>query len=155
MGILTSQIATQLRAVHSGNGWSATGLKQHVEGLTLSQATTQVHSANSIATLVQHTHYYLVVSINYLRTGKLEGKDALSFDLPPLHNQQDWNTFIEKVFAAAEELATLVEQLPDERLSDTFGDEKYGTYFRNIEGIIEHLYYHIGQISILRKSLPN
>jgi hypothetical protein len=34
-----------------------------------------------------------------------------------------------------------------------FIDEKYGTFLRNIEGVIEHSYYHLGQISLIRKMI--
>ena len=34
-----------------------------------------------------------------------------------------------------------------------FIDGKYGSYLRNIEGIIEHSYYHLGQISLIRKMI--
>ena len=29
--------------------------------------------------------------------------------------------------------------------------EKYGNYFRNLTGIIEHLHYHLGQIVLIKK----
>ena len=40
-----------------------------------------------------------------------------------------------------------------EKLEDVFFDEKYGTYLRNIEGMIEHCYYHLGQVSLIRKMI--
>ncbi|HMQ69795.1 MAG TPA: hypothetical protein PKA90_12460 [Ignavibacteria bacterium] len=36
-------------------------------------------------------------------------------------------------------------------LEQTFADKKYGTYLRNTEGFFEHSYYHLGQISLIRK----
>ncbi len=151
MGVLTSNIARQLRAVHTGGSWTTTSLQQMLEGLTFEQACQQNDHSNNIATLVYHTHYYVAVAVHYFETGKLEGKDALSFNLPPLNGQNDWEAFLAHVFHTAERLAVLIEELPDERLTAVFSDEKYGTYFRNLEGTIEHLYYHLGQISILRK----
>ena len=41
--------------------------------------------------------------------------------------------------------------MPDTKLEEPFVDEKYGTYLRNIEAVIEHSYYHLGQISLIRK----
>jgi len=41
--------------------------------------------------------------------------------------------------------------MPDEKLAEGFVDEKYGNYFRNIHAMIEHSYYHLGQIVILKK----
>jgi len=47
----------------------------------------------------------------------------------------------------------LIEQLPETKLGETFSDEKYGTYYRNLHGIIEHNHYHVGQIVIIKKLL--
>lgn len=41
--------------------------------------------------------------------------------------------------------------MPDQKLEEVFVEEKYGTYLRNIEGVIEHSYYHLGQISLIKK----
>ena len=41
--------------------------------------------------------------------------------------------------------------MPEEELSQGFVDEKYGTYSRNIDGMIEHSYYHLGQIVLIKK----
>jgi len=43
--------------------------------------------------------------------------------------------------------------MTETQLEETFVDEKYGNYLRNIEGIIEHGYYHLGQISLLKKMI--
>jgi len=42
-------------------------------------------------------------------------------------------------------------RLSDTQLDAVFVKETYGTYRRNIEAIIKHSYYHLGQISLLRK----
>ena len=44
-----------------------------------------------------------------------------------------------------------MEQLPETMLWETFADEKYGNYYRNIHGIIEHTHYHLGQIVLIKK----
>jgi hypothetical protein len=43
--------------------------------------------------------------------------------------------------------------LPESKLAETFSDEKYGNYYRNIHGIIEHTHYHLGQIVLIKKIL--
>jgi len=43
--------------------------------------------------------------------------------------------------------------LPESKLSETFLDEKYGNYYRNIHGIIEHTHYHLAQIVLIKKLL--
>ncbi len=41
--------------------------------------------------------------------------------------------------------------MTNEKLFENFVDEKYGNYYRNIDGIIDHSYYHFGQISLIKK----
>jgi len=41
--------------------------------------------------------------------------------------------------------------MPDKKLNEIFVNEKYGTYLRNIEAVIEHSYYHLGQIVLIKK----
>jgi len=57
------------------------------------------------------------------------------------------------MFSEAEKLAGLIEKFPDEKLDDPFANDKYGTYYRNMAGIIEHTHYHLGQIAIIKKML--
>ena len=38
-------------------------------------------------------------------------------------------------------------------MNEGFVDEKYGTYLRNIDGMIEHAYYHLGQVVLIKKLL--
>jgi len=45
----------------------------------------------------------------------------------------------------------LIEQLPESQLWVTFSQEKYGNYYRNLHGIIEHIHYHLGQIVLIKK----
>lgn len=150
---ISAQIAQQLRQVISGGNWTAVNFKSQLEGINWQQATTAVHGFNTIATLVFHTHYYLDVAGKVLEGGPLEGKDELSFDHPPILNQLDWENFLQQCWEKVEHFAQLVEHLPDDKLWEVFSMEKYGTYYRNLTGIIEHLHYHLGQISLIKKLL--
>lgn len=148
---LSTQLAKHLRDVHFGGNWTTSNLKTHVSDVTWQQATTQVHSFNTIATLVYHTGYYVEVLLDVLNGKPINAKDEYSFKHPPIKSQEDWDTLLEKVWANAETAAHMVEQLPDNILSENFTDAKYGTYYRNISGIIEHLHYHLGQIVLIKK----
>ncbi len=50
-----------------------------------------------------------------------------------------------------EKLAEILEKISEEQLNKDFVDKKYGNYLRNIDGLIEHCYYHLGQIVLLKK----
>ena len=75
----------------------------------------------------------------------------VSFDVPPISNQEDWEKLVAKALSEAESFTSLVEQLPESKLWEPFEDEKYGNYYRNIHGIIEHTHYHLGQIAVIKK----
>jgi hypothetical protein len=148
---LTKQIAKHFREVHFGGNWTWSNLKDNLAGVTWEQATKQVHSFNTIATLVFHVNYFVAAVIPVLKGGVLDAHDKFSFDHPPIHNEADWQAMVSKALREAEELAVLIEQLPDEKLWEHFTEEKYGNYYRNLHGIIEHTHYHLGQISLIKK----
>ncbi len=56
-----------------------------------------------------------------------------------------------KIWANAENLAGLIEQLPENKLWGDFAGEKYGNYYRNLNGVIEHTHHHLVQIVVIKK----
>jgi hypothetical protein len=150
---LPVQIAKHFRDVHFGGNWTSVSLKETLAGITWQQATTKVYSFNTIAVLVYHINYYVSAVLKVLQGGPLTASDKFSFDLPPIQSTEDWEKLLDKLWTDAESFAILVEQLPESKLEETFSDEKYGNYYRNIHGIIEHTHYHLGQIVLLKKIL--
>jgi uncharacterized damage-inducible protein DinB len=149
-------LAKRFREVILNGTWIAnTNYKQQLSGMRWETATAKLASVNTIAVLAQHIHYYISGVLQVLRGGDLTIKDGYSFDFPPVQSQEDWETFLSRFWRDAEEFASLVEQMPDEKLGDVFVDEKYGTYLRNLDGMIEHSYYHLGQIVMLKKLFAN
>jgi len=45
--------------------------------------------------------------------------------------------------------------MTEDKLESPFADGKYGTYQRNIDVMIEHTYYHLGQVILIKKLLEN
>lgn len=148
---LSEQIAKHFRDVHFGGNWTTSNLKDALADVTWQQATTQVYSFNTIATLVFHINYFTDAVLKVLRGGPLDAHDKYSFDHPPIHAQEDWEKLRDKALADAEDLARLVAQLPEHKFREDFEDQKYGNYYRNIHGIIEHTHYHLGQIALIKK----
>jgi hypothetical protein len=148
---LTAQIAKNLRDVHFGGNWTAVNLKENLEGVTWQQATTKVYSLNTIAALVYHMNYYVSADIKVLQGEPLDAKDKYSFDHPPIRSQEDWEKLLDKTWKDAENFAGLIEQMPESKLWEIFTDKKYGNYYENIHGNIEHIHYHLGQIVLIKK----
>lgn len=148
---LTEQIAKHFRQIHFGGNWTSVNLKETLTDIDWQQATMKMYSFNTIATLVYHMNYYVSEVLKVLKGEPLNAHDKFSFDHPLIESQEDWNKLLDKTWADAENFATLIEQLPEDRLWEIFADEKYGNYYRNIHGIIEHTHYHLGQIVLLKK----
>lgn len=150
---VSTQIAKLFRDAYFGENWTAVHLKEQLADVNWQQATTQVFGLNTIAVLVYHIHYYVGAAEKVLRGGSLDASDKYSFDCPPIQSQEDWERLLEKTWADAEAFAGLIEQLPEATLWEDFSDNKYGNYYRNLHGIIEHMHYHLGQIVLIKKIL--
>ncbi len=148
---LNTQIATHIREFYFGDNWTGPNLKEVLAEVTWLQATARVYSFNTIAALVYHMNYYGRVFQKALRGEPLNASDRNSFDLLPIQSQQDWVNLLDKTWAEAEILASQVEQMSESKLCEDFSQGKYGNYYRNIQGIISHNNYHLGQIVMLKK----
>ncbi|MBI5916658.1 MAG: DUF1572 domain-containing protein [Bacteroidetes bacterium] len=150
---LPAQIAKHFRDAHFGENWTDVNLKETLAGVTWQQATAKVYTFNTIAVLVFHTNYYVGAVLKVLQGGPLDAHDKYSFDHPPIQSPEDWEKMLDKTWTDAENFASVVEQMPEHQLWEDFSDNKYGNYYRNIHGIIEHLHYHLGQIVLIKKIL--
>ncbi len=148
---LTAQIARHFREVHFGGNWTSVNLKDSLAGITWQQATTKVDSLNTIAALVYHINYYVSAVLKVLEGGPLDAHDKYSFDLPLIQSDEDWEKLLNKTWTDARNFANLIEQLPESKLESDFSEKKYGSYYRNLHGIIEHSHYHLGQIVLIKK----
>ena len=145
-------LADQYREVYLSGKWVVgTNLKEVIENISWTDATQKIGPHNSIAALVFHLQYYIKGVQQVLDGGSLDIRDKFSFDMQPILNASDWKQLRDSAILAADRFANTLEKLPSEKLADPFVDEKYGTYERNMLGMIEHGYYHLGQIVLLKK----
>ncbi len=153
---IKTKTSNRFREVILDGTWIAnTNFKNELEQLDWKFATTKFQDLNTIAILAQHIHYYIKGIKNVFLGGNLEIKDQYSFDFPEINSQEQWNRFLTTFWTDSEEFARLIDEMHEEKLYDPFVNEKYGTYLRNIDGMIEHSYYHLGQIVLLKKILNN
>ena len=150
----THELAKRFREVIlDGTFIANTNYKHQLVEVNWQVATTNYGSLNTIAALAQHVHYYINGIKTVLQGGNLEIKDKYSFNFPEISSQNEWESFLIRFWNDAEDFALLVEQLPEEKLKAIFVDQKYGNYQRNLDAMIEHSYYHLGQIVLLKKIL--
>ncbi len=148
------KLANRFREVILNGTWIAnTNFKNELSKINWKIAIKKSENLNSIAALAQHIHYYIKGIKNVFLGGRLEISDKYSFDFPEIQSEQEWLNFLVEFWKDSEELALLIETMEETKLNTYFVDEKYGSYYRNIDAMIEHSYYHLGQIVLINKIL--
>lgn len=148
------QIANRFREVILNGTWIAnTNFKDQLTDSSFELANKKIGNLNTIGVLTCHINYYIKGINNVFAGGTLNIKDKYSFDFPEIESQKEWNRILNELWKNAEFFANFIEKLPENKLNEHFGEEKYGTYHRNVNAMIEHSYYHLGQIVLLKKML--
>lgn len=148
----TKQIASRFQEVFLNGKWIAnTNFSEQLSDITWQEATTQINSLNTIGKLTFHINYYVAGLIDFFQKGELTIKDSYSFDIHTIASEKEWKELVNSLIDNAKKFTALVEQMPDEKLNAIFFDSKYGTCQRNIDRLIEHAYYHLAQITLIKK----
>lgn len=148
----SAHLSNRIREVLLDGKWIAnTHFAEATEGIDLAVATKRIGDHNSIATLTFHLNYYLAGILRVMEGGPLDIHDRYSFDMPPLRGEADWQQLRRELLSNAAAMVKHVASMSDAQLREGFVKPEYGTWERNIEGLVEHSYYHLGQISLLRK----
>lgn len=150
---LSQQLAKHFRAVHFGGNWTDVNLKDVLADVTWQEANTKVQNLNTILALSFHVSYFVSGVLEVFNHRPLVIRDKYSYDHPAIQSEEEWTAMRHDIFEYAETLATHIEAIPEKQLWDYFVDKKYGNYFENINGIIEHTHYHLGQISLIKKMI--
>jgi hypothetical protein len=153
MATISAEIARQARECFFGKNWTWVNFQETLSGLNRDVAIRQVHGFNSIATLVYHIGYYFDAQVRVLEGRPLDASDKASFHHPPIDSEAEWQQLVDRLFDTARRWIALVESFDDQKLSETFLEEKYGNWYRNLCGAIEHAHYHLGQIVLIKKMI--
>jgi hypothetical protein len=149
---MNTDLAHRLREVLLDGKWIAhTNFKEQITGIQWEQAIQKFQNLNTIAQLTFHITYYLKGVLQVFEGGDLEIRDRYSFDMPKIQSEADWQHLVTEFVSYAEKYIRHVEKMDARMLQQPFVKETYGTYLRNIEAQIEHSYYHLGQVSLIKK----
>lgn len=149
---MNTDLANRLQEVLLDGKWIAnTNFKEQITSVNWQQATQKVGNLNTIALLTFHINYYLKGLNQVFDGGNLDIKDKFSFDMPEISSENHWNQLVQEFLSNAEKFIQHVKALDEATLNQAFVKAEYGSYQRNIEAQIEHSYYHLGQISLLKK----
>lgn len=147
-------LANRFREPLLNGKWVAfTNFKEQLADITYKQATTKINGLNSIAALTFHIDYYVAGVLQVFNGGTLDIRDKYSFDMPAIESEEDWKRLREQLWIHAEQFAEAVEKMSTNQLNAVFVKEEYGDFRRSIDGMIEHAYYHLGQVVLIKKMI--
>jgi hypothetical protein len=150
---LNKKLAKNTRGFYFGPNNTGPNFHDTLSGVDYELATKKIGDHNSILALTFHIQYYIRGLTDVLEGGPLAIRDKFSYDHPPIASEAEWQAMIAATWKEGEQYAKYIEQLTEEQVFGPFVEEKYGTYYDNLNGIIGHCYYHLGQIGILKKLL--
>ena len=146
------ELAKRFSDVILNNSWVANNsYKNQLTDLPLEVVLFKYQSLHNIAALAQHVHYYIAGILNVFNGGNLDIKDIYSFDFPPINTIEQWHTFLAVFWTDAASFTQKLEEMDENTLNSIFVKKEYGTYHFNINTLIEHSYYHLGQIVLIKK----
>lgn len=149
------ELANHIKTMFHGPNATGVCMKDVLDGVRVEQALQTVANFNSIAKLLFHINYYIEAQLKVLKGGPLDAHDKYSFDMSEITSEVDWQALKDRCFSNAAEMEVAVKNLDDDLLYAPFVLEKYGTYFKNLVGMLEHSHYHLGQMSLLKKMVVN
>jgi uncharacterized damage-inducible protein DinB len=146
------ELAKRFSDVILNNSWVANNsYKNQLTDLPLEVVLFKYQSLHNIAALALHVHYYIAGILNVFNGGNLDIKDIYSFDFPPIHTIEQWHSFLAVFWTDAAAFTQKLEEMDENTLNSIFVKKEYGTYHFNINTLIEHSYYHLGQIVLIKK----
>jgi hypothetical protein len=147
---LTEAIAQHVLEVHEGNNWTEVAIVPTLQDVTWREATTLTPaSPNTIASLLHHlTFWNRVMARRAQGLGTAVGP-ANGFDVPTIQNEADWEALQADNRQSAQELAAAIRSFDEAKLPAAILPT-YGSAYKNLQGAVEHLHYHLGQLVLLK-----
>lgn len=152
---IKSLIAQHVIEAHEGGNWTSNSVKETLEDVSISAATrVTAASQNTIAALLHHLSYWNRVMIQRIEGRAVEIPDSNGFDVPPVTTEQEWKALQEDNIKSAHELASAIKAFEMEDLSNPILPG-YSSAYKNLQGAVEHIYYHLGQMTMLKRLNEN
>lgn len=147
---ITSHIAQHLLDVYTGGNWTEVSMAQTLSDIHWQEATKLTPgSPNTIAALVHHLSYWNRVMIERINGNAPVIPEVNGFDVGTISNEAEWKKLIRDLLITGSELAIAIKDFDEDRLEEPVA-EGLSTSYKNLQGTVEHVHYHLGQIVILK-----
>ncbi|WP_018627359.1 DinB family protein [Niabella aurantiaca] len=148
----TEIIAQHLMDVHQGNNWTDVAIAGTIADIDSREAFAPVpFSQNTIGTLLNHIAYWNRVVAERGRGIKpvIAAHNGFEISEPA---PELWEEIKTTLFRSAQELSDVIRGFDEAKLEAPVLPEHSSAY-KNFQGQVEHVHYHLGQIVIIKKYL--
>lgn len=148
---VTHHIAQHLLDVYTGGNWTEVNVSGVLADVSYAEAATvTAASPNSIASIVHHLVFWNRIMIQRIQGVLPEIPAANGFDVPWIESDADWKNLLNAMLASAAELALEIKNVADAKLEMPIVTG-FTSAYKNLQGTVEHIHYHLGEIMILKK----
>lgn len=146
------RLAAELRRAWNGAPWHGPSVQEVLRRLTARQAAhRRARGSHTPWELVLHLTTWVEVPLRRLDDAAYAPADDEDFPSPASTSDDQWAQDLARLAESVERLAARVESWGDLALEQPVGERGY-TYTRMIDGVVQHLAYHAGQIAVLARS---
>ena len=150
---ITELIAQHLTDVHNGDNWTEVNIEQTLADVSFEEAVVQTAaSVNTIAMLLHHISFWNR-AVSTRAAGKVPViKADNGFAMAPIDSEKKWKVLQEDNIRSAAELATAIRLFDEKKLALPILPDHSSAY-KNFQGQVEHVHYHLGQIVMIKKMI--
>ena len=150
----TDRIHEQLKQAFEGGAWHGPALLELLDGIGSTIAAARpVSGIHSIWEIVLHLTGTQKLMLRRMRGESSAIELAPDEDWPPAPDptEANWQETLDILKAGEADLQCSVERLPRAKLDAPLIDGSSSAY-NNLHGYVQHMLYHAGQISLLKKA---
>jgi uncharacterized damage-inducible protein DinB len=148
----SERLAKELEKALNGGAWHGPSWRELLAGVTREEALERpVAGAHNIAEIVLHVTTWQDVVRRRLQGDSPEVSDAEDWPRPALEGESAWQATVERLFVTARSLRETLARFPVERMQERRPGMDQ-TWYAMLIGELQHVLYHAGQVSLLRKA---
>ena len=148
----SKRLADQLNKAINGEAWHGPSWHDALDGVGLEAAVHRpIPEAHSIAEVVLHAGTWHDVVRRRLEGETPEVTDAQDWPSGTFKSDKEWSEAVARLFDTGKALTETVDRFPAEKLHEKRPGVD-GTWYELIIGELQHVLYHAGQVSLLRKA---
>ncbi len=147
---IQSLIAQHVLHAHEGGNWTGNSVKEALKDVSLESAVSVTPgSANTISGLVHHLTYWNNIMVRRILGESPEIPEINGFDVEPLTSQEEWDRLKSLNIESAHLLASTILNFDCDDITKPILPG-YSSAYKSLNGCVEHIYYHLGQITIIK-----